>query len=67
MISGTNSRCLTSNQCFMAQSVFSKVKLHEVEKKKNSNINVISPQIAVDKETLQKKVEFDRPGERSPE
>ena len=51
----------------MAQSVFSKVKLHEVEKKKNSNINVISPQIAVDKETLQKKVEFDRPGERSPE
>ena len=49
----------------MAQSVFSKVKLHEVEKK-NSNINV-SQQIAVDKETLQKKAEFDRPGERSPE
>ena len=34
--------------------------------KKNNKINV-SQQIAVDKETLQKKVEFDRPGERSPE
>ena len=36
------------------------------KKKKNNKINV-SQQIAVDKETLQKKVEFDRPGERSPE
>ena len=35
-------------------------------KKKNNKINV-SQQIAVDKETLQKKVEFDRPGDRSPE
>ena len=40
--------------------------MHEVEKKKNNKINV-SQQIAVDKETLQKKVEFDRPGEHSPE
>ena len=43
-----------------------KLNCTKLKKKKNNKINV-SQQIAVDKETLQKKVEFDRPGERSPE